>query len=158
MRFTTRKVGRDITSEDAQEFLQTEVIDRIGKCLEAFENIRHNVSDGHTIVEARTADRLCGVAVYRLQENALYLEALCSDCSGTGSALIRELIEHTRKAGKSSIRLVSLESAVPFYEDKGFKTVNASTREMKFDLPNLGGRRKTYRVRKQKRRYSRKTK
>jgi GNAT superfamily N-acetyltransferase len=158
MRFTARKVGRHISVEEAQEFLQTEVIDRIGKCFEAFQDIRSDVSDGHTIVEARDGARLCGVAVYRLQENALYLEAICSDCSGTGSALIRELTTHARKAGKSSIRLISLESAVPFYEDKGFKMVNASTREMKFDLPNLGGRRKTYRGRKQKRRSSRKTK
>jgi hypothetical protein len=154
MQFTIREVGDTIPARDEADELIRDAIESTPSCLGALGDLRGSMG-GRTIVEAKRNGKRCGIAVYHLEDRALYLDGLCSDCEGTGKALINKLISQARSAGKTSIRLFSLTSAVGFYEKQGFTLEgDAQTDDgiyMQFPIPSLGGRRKTYRRRKSRR-------
>lgn len=83
--------------------------------------------EGKSFLEARQPDRrLCGIAIYRLEADHLFVELLCSDCKGTGTQMLTELSRLAREAGKPVVRLFSTISARGFYIKSGFGPVPGS--------------------------------
>jgi hypothetical protein len=82
---------------------------------------------GKSFLEARQPDaKLCGIAIYRLEPDHIFVELLCSDCKGTGTQMLAELSRLARDAGKPVVRLFSTISARGFYIKSGFGPVPGS--------------------------------
>jgi ribosomal protein S18 acetylase RimI-like enzyme len=108
-------------------------------------------------IEARdSSGKLCGVLKYDFQDDDgefVYIWLLCSNCKGTGTALINKAAEVARENGISQIGLSATRSSVGFYEKMGFAQMSHVDPADKYvDMRRaVGGRRKTYRRRKSRR-------
>jgi len=120
-----------------------------------------NSYKGKTFIEARmTGGDFCGLAIYTLQPDYIFVDLLCSDCPGTGRLFIGEFVRIAREAGKPFVRLFSIKEAIGFYTKMGFAQVGdpVESGTVLMELPvrpsggpaaagASGGRRKTYRRR-----------
>lgn len=146
-------VGTD--HERARRLLQEAKVNQKGKdsrsdCTNLLDDLLGGDFSEKSFLEARNPDgKLCGIAVYDLDVDYLYVELLCSDCKGTGTELIRKLSQLAMRSGKPAIRLTAVSRAREFYEKMGFVPLPPDENPRGNVLERkVGGRRNTYRRRK----------
>ena len=147
----TMFVGSSKNDKRAIDLL-TEASEKIPRCkAAAVDEVlgdRSRNFAGKVFLETRDeAGELCGVAMYD-PADIVYVMIVCSRCPGTGRKLMQEIINRARAAGKKKIQLVSSDEAEGFYKKLGVKQPPGRA-TMTLDV-NSGGRRKTYRRRRQR--------
>jgi len=102
--------------------------------LDAFDNVDAVVTISSSLMKILPNGNIFGFALLKFDEinNSIYIDVICAHVGikGAGDILLNEVEEIGRRLFMTDIHLISVKSAIPFYQKYGYKKTNKLCNDM----------------------------